>query len=291
MGRHPRVSFPGAIVHTMARGNARQNIFLFEEGWKFFLDLLEEQRAKTPFRLYAYCLMSNHLHLLMEPVAATISLIMKILLSRYARYFNARLGRTGHVFQDRFRTSLCQRGPYFQELARYIHLNPVRAGMVGDPSAWPYSGHREYLGQGRRALVDQGLLLSMFDDDAAAAREAYERFILEGMQSASGEGISAWRPLAIDIGPARLIPTDEKPEAAPLRRDFDEIVAGVTSSGGISVEVVRGLTRMRSVCRVRREFMWTALRDGHSMTDIADYLRLSVAAVSKALASLRKVES
>lgn len=275
----------------MARGNARQNIFLCEEDWEFFLDLLEEQRAKTPFRLYAYCLMTNHLHLLMEPVAATISLIMKILLSRYARYFNARLGRTGHVFQDRFRAPICQKGPYFQELARYIHLNPVRAGIVGDPAAWPYSGHREYLGKGRRALVDQGLLLSMFDQDAAAARDAYERFILEGMQTVSGEGIAARSPLAIAGGSNEQIATGENHEAVPLRRDFDEIVAGVTSLGGASVDAVRGLSRVRSVCRVRREFMRAALGDGHSMTDIADYLRLSVAAVSKALAPLRKVES
>jgi REP element-mobilizing transposase RayT len=135
MGRHPRIHFPGAIFHAMARGNAKQNIFLSREDWECFLRFLTELKTERPFKLYAYCLMSNHLHLLIEPVASSISAVMNILLSRYAKYLNRRLGRSGHVFQERFRAPICQKDSYFQALVRYIHLNPVRAGIAAEPSA------------------------------------------------------------------------------------------------------------------------------------------------------------
>ena len=172
MGRPLRICLPGAVYHAIARGNARQNIFLCEQDWERFLDMLEQLKSDRPFRLYAYCLMSNHLHLLIEPLAATLSGVMNNLLSRYARYFNREQGRTGHVFQERFKSVLCWKDSQFLEQSRYIHLNPVRGGIVADPSAWPYSGHREYLGCGGRSLIDQGLLLSMFTEDAPEARAA-----------------------------------------------------------------------------------------------------------------------
>jgi REP element-mobilizing transposase RayT len=288
MGRNPRISFPGAIFHARARGNARQSIFLCEADWEFFLDLLEEQKAKTSFRLYAYCLMSNHLHLVIEPVVATISLIMKALLSRYAKYLNARLGRIGHVFQDRFQASLCQRGEYFQELARYIHLNPVRARMVGEPSAWPYSGHREYLGTGSRSIVDRDLLLSMFCEDPGAARQAYRRFVQEGISDESGGGRLGSAPLLGGaVSPSGWVASD-RIGGPPLPREFEVIIAGCSSAAGIPVAMLRSPTKMRSVCQARREFMRAALGDGYSMTEIASYLRQSVSAVSKALALPRE---
>jgi REP element-mobilizing transposase RayT len=285
MGRIPRIHFPGAIFHVMARGNARQNILLSGEDREFFLDILSDLKTARPFRLYAYCLMSNHLHLVVEPAASTISTIMNVLLTRYAKYFNARLKRTGHVFQERFRAPLCQRGDYFQALVRYIHLNPVRAGIAVEPSAWPYSGHRAYLGQSRRRLIDQGLLLSMFDEDIEAARAAYLQFILDGMPSGPAVAAAQLRPPEpLSVACPQGMPGDLV-DAAPPRASLEDMAMNCAAMAGISRESLRSATKMRDVCRVRRELMRTALGAGYSMTEVAIYLGQTVAAVSKALST------
>jgi len=271
----------------MARGNARQNIFLCQEDWESFLDILSEIKATRPFRLYAYCLMSNHLHLLIEPASCTISALMNVLLSRYAKRLNRRLGRTGHVFQERFRAPFCLKDSHFQELVRYIHLNPVRAGIAVEPSAWPYSGHHEYLGRGPRRLVDQGLLLSMFNEDIGLARAAYQRFVFDTLAADPSKttSIPPRVPPAPIVGYARI--SSELIDIAPQRTDLEDLLAACASTAGIPVNLLQSPAKVHRVCRARREFIKTALMAGYTATEIAARLRLSLAAVSKALSASR----
>jgi REP element-mobilizing transposase RayT len=267
----------------MVRGNGRQNVFLRDQDREAFLGFMGELKAARPFNLYAYCLMSNHLHLLIRPLVSTISTIMGILLTRYAKHFNRMLGREGHVFEERFRSYPCERDNYFRRSVRYIHLNPVRAGIVSEPADWPYSGHREYLGQGGRRLIDAGLLLSIFSDDFDSARAAYHRFVIEGMLDGAGDA-ELLGPVPVGSGGARShIEPGELVEPLSERGNLESMAARCASGVGISLDSLRGATKMRAVCRARREFMRTALRAGFSMTEIALHLRLSLAAVSKAL--------
>lgn len=283
MGRDRRTIFPGAIYHAMARGNDRQDVFLCERDWETGLDILASLKSARPFRLHAYCLLSNHLHLLIEPLAGSLSSIMGILLSRYAIYLNRRLERSGHVFEERFRSYVCRGDAQFLQWVRYIHLNPVRAGIVDDPSDWPYSGHREYLRLGRRRLLDPDRALSMFADNIDTAQRYYQQFIQDGLRE-EAEDIDALPPSPIQTSGAR---SDAGPDQIiaipPQRGDIDLMTANCASAAGISREALLSATKRREVCRARHAFMKTALHSGYSMSEIAAHLRLSIAAVSKAL--------
>ncbi len=276
MGRQPRLHFPGAIFHVSARGNGRQTIFFDSQDWNKFLDILGELKRIRPFKLYAYCLMGNHIHLLIEPSGPKLSLIMGLLLARYAKYLNARFKRNGHVFQNRFHARLCGKDSYFQQVIRYIHLNPVEAGLADEPSRWPYSGHLEYLGKSTRHLIDQEQLLSMLGSDIRTARAAYSQFVLGALKDdylsvGETEDLSNARESDIHFK-AVQVHVNEK--------SLDEICAEFKP---ISLEILRSSSKVRTVCRARHRFIACAFAAGYSLTEVAAYLGLSLSAVSKAL--------
>src|SRR5215471_3689017 len=130
MARKLRAEVEGGLYHVITRGNNRRQIFNSSADYEKFLSLLTELKTKLPFFLYAYCLMTNHVHLLIERQAAKVGRIMHRLLTGYSQYYNYRYRRVGHLLQGRHRAILCQSERYLAELVRYIHLNPVRAGMV-----------------------------------------------------------------------------------------------------------------------------------------------------------------
>ena len=145
MARRPRVHFPGALYHVISRGNQRQRIYKDDEDCRRFQALLGEVVKRHSITLYAYVLMPNHFHLLLEVGRTPLSKAMQSLLYRYTRHFNQHYRKIGHLFQGRYRAILCDRDNYLMELIRYLHLNPVRAGLISDPSRYQWSSHREYL--------------------------------------------------------------------------------------------------------------------------------------------------
>jgi putative transposase len=157
---HPRIHAAGVLYHVMARGNNGQKIFLKRDDYQAFLNALSIARRRYPFHLYAYVLMSNHFHLLLEVSDAPTSRIMQSLLTGYARRFNAIHRHKGHLFQGRYKAIVCDRESHLLELVRYIHLNPVRAGLVKRPGEWRWSGHQEYLGQDQQKLIDPGPVMA-----------------------------------------------------------------------------------------------------------------------------------
>lgn len=133
MARKARAEVEGGLYHVITRGNNRGQIFNSEADYKKFLSLLAVQKQRLPFFLYAFCLMTNHVHLLIERQADTIGRIMHRVLTGYSRYYNRRYRRVGHLLEGRHKSILCQSDRYLSELVRYIHLNPVRANMVAVP--------------------------------------------------------------------------------------------------------------------------------------------------------------
>ena len=181
MARKPRVHFPAALYHVIARGNQRQVIFSDERDFRTYLSYLSEYKDKHSFRLYAYALMETHLHLLLEVGGSPLSKVMQVLQFRYTRYFNKRYRKVGHLFQGRYKAILCERDPYLLELVRYIHLNPVRGGVVEDPGRYPWTGHLSYMGKGKVDLVDEDFVLRQFGEKKSLARRRYHQFVLEGL--------------------------------------------------------------------------------------------------------------
>jgi REP element-mobilizing transposase RayT len=179
--------FSGALYHVISRGNRKQGIFLDEKDLEKFLAYLSDYKERYTFQLYAYALMKNHLHLLLEVKDISLSRIMQSLLYRYTRYFNWRHGEVGHLFQGRYKAILCDKDAYLLELVRYIHLNPVRAKMAKSPEDYAWTGHLSYLGRGERPLIDEDCVLEQFNDKKPLGRRGYRQFVWEGISGGHDE--------------------------------------------------------------------------------------------------------
>lgn len=173
MARGPRVEVEGGLYHVIARGNDRQDIFHDAEDHLKFISMLTTQKEKAHFYLYAYCLMTNHFHLLVERREESVGRMMLRLLTGYASYYNRKYKRVGHVFQGRHKAILCQSDAYLTKLVTYIHLNPVRAKMVNSAEDYPYSSHRAYLGTAAAGNVDVDPVLRLFGPRRALARQRF----------------------------------------------------------------------------------------------------------------------
>ena len=134
------------IYHVMLRGINKQNIFEEAEDYKKMMDLLRQRKEASGITLYGYCLMSNHIHLLLREEKEPLNIEMKRIGSKYAIWFNTKYQRIGHLFQDRFKSEAVEDEPYFLTVLRYIHYNPVKAGLVKAPEDYPYSSYGCYFG-------------------------------------------------------------------------------------------------------------------------------------------------
>ena len=181
MARKPRVEFEGAFYHVIARGNQRQDIFLDDKDRAIYLERLEHYRKRYDCQLYAYVLMSNHVHLLIETQKIPLSKIMQGLQFTYTQYYNRHHRTVGHIFQGRYKAILCDRDSYLLELVRYIHLNPARLQRPKDPWKYRWSSHRAYLGEKTAVQINTKLVLGQFGRASAQARHAYRKFMEEGI--------------------------------------------------------------------------------------------------------------
>ncbi len=179
MAYPPRPCFDGAIYHIAARGNNRETIFADEEDHRKYLELLGRYKRQLRFLLHAYVLMTNHVHLILEPSGqATVSRIMQGLGIAYTQWFNRRHARVGHVFQGRFRSRIIDQEPYLLAASRYVHLNPVRARLVRHPADYLWSSYSSYLtGQSPGQLVDTEMVLTLAAARPERQREEYQRLV------------------------------------------------------------------------------------------------------------------
>lgn len=195
MARQLRLDYPGALYHVTARGNAQQPIVRDDADRHRFLTLLGQEILQQHWRCYAYCLMGNHYHLLLETPEPNLSRGMQRLNGRYTQYVNRRHHRVGHVLQGRFKSIVVERERYLLELCRYVVLNPVRAGMVPAPHDWPWSSYRATAGlQPAPPWLDVSRVWDLFDTQSDQASAWYTRFVAEGIG-----GPSPWAHLTGQI--------------------------------------------------------------------------------------------
>ena len=190
MARPLRIEYEGAVYHITSRGNARQDIFLDDEDRLKFLDVLAEVVERYHWICHAYCLMPNHYHLLLETPLANLSQGMRQLNGVYTQAFNRRHHRTGHVLQGRYKAILVEKESHLLELARYIVLNPVRAGLVRHPRSWRWSSYRATAGDEEPpAFLTTDWILSQFHRERGRARREYREFV------SRGKGVDVWTDL------------------------------------------------------------------------------------------------
>jgi putative transposase len=269
MARHPRIFAPGLVHHVIARGNRRSEIFLSSRDFLAYLARLRRYGLQRQIVVLAYCLMPNHVHLLIQQAALSPDKFMQGIQQSYTHYFNRTYQTVGHVFQGRYKAFLCQDERYLTTVVRYIHLNPVRAGIVVDPKAYPYCSHGAYLRGRRTNLVDP-------------------RFALEVLG-----GPAAYRELMSYAGETVQDQLESEPEPASARaKRLPALTPGPTHTAAAAAEkLARCLqidaTRLRSadrghdVCRARSLVAYVLVRQlGYSVVSVAAALGRDANAVS-----------
>lgn len=184
MPRQARLDAPGVLHHVMVRGIERGVVFRDNADREDFVRRLSQAAESGKVAVYAWALLPNHIHLLVRSGTAPLSRVMRSLLTGYAGRFNRRHRRSGHLFQNRYKSIACEEEPYFRELVRYLHLNPLRAGVVkdmGQLDRYPYTGHSALMGRVGRRWQDTGEVLGRFGGRVGRAREGYRRFVQDGI--------------------------------------------------------------------------------------------------------------
>lgn len=237
MARPLRIEYEGALYHVTSRGNAGQDIFLGDEDRRVFLEILGQTVERFTWHCHAYCLMPNHYHLLVETGAPTLSRGMRHLNGVYTQSSNRRHARTGHLLQGRFKAILVERETHLLEVARYVVLNPVRAGLARSPRDWAWSSYRATAGESRcPGFLTVDWILSQFDADPARAACAYRTFVEQGRGSSIWGGlrsgaflggddfIEKLRPRLREVAGAREVPREQRSAGRPRLADlFSEV--------------------------------------------------------------------
>jgi putative transposase len=185
MPRKSRIDAPGALHHVIGRGINRQTIFDDKKDYLSFTDRLGDLLIETKTSCYAWALIQNHFHLLLRTGDIPISVFMKRLLTGYVVNYNRRHNRSGQLFQNRYKSILCQEESYLLELIRYIHLNPLRAKLVSEYkglAGYAFCGHGVIIGRNKITWQDKEYVLRLFGNKEADARRQYSQFVRKGVE-------------------------------------------------------------------------------------------------------------
>ena len=186
MARKPRqmIESPGVLYHIVCRGNNQQRIFRRAGDYKKLLKTIKDTKKKYPFYLYSHNLLPNHFHLEVETIDFPVSKIMHQINNVYVKYFRKRHGGSGHLFQERFYSSVIDKDSYFWEVACYIDLNAVRAGLVKKPEDYKWSSYSAYyLPEKENTLIDRDKFLEYIEKNLEKARLVYLQFVKEKMEA------------------------------------------------------------------------------------------------------------
>ncbi len=296
MARMPRLHVPGGLYHVLARGNNRQEIFRRPADYRFYLGRLGKLLVRTGTRCFAYCLMPNHLHLLLEPGKRPLSRIMQPLQLIYSQYFNRVHRHTGHVFQGRYAAILCEQDAYLLELVRYLHLNPVRAGLTKSPGAWEWSSHRAYLGTSDAGVeLHRETVLGLFGKRPARARQAFSSFVRDGMgmgHRADLYEVLEQRVLGSDAFAEGVLRRVEDEPWPPVRASVDEILDAAATVWKVDRESLRAPGRARQPAQARTAAAYLAREiAGKSLAAIARAVRRDVATLSHGVRRLEAAKA
>lgn len=289
--RKPRLEIEGGLYHIITRGNNRQLIFGSDDDYRKFLLQLVHQKARLPFYLYAYCLMPNHVHLLIERQDDSISRVMQRLLTAYSQYHNRKHRKSGHLLQGRYKAILCQSDQYLAELVRYIHLNPVRAKMVRRPQDFPYSSHRAYLGVDQAWLVDVEPVLRHFGPNKKMARERFQLFVRAGIKlghrdefyrADEGRMLGSEEWVAETKNRVGEVPRGARPQVKTRSRlDAEALMSAAERVTGLREQELCGGRKTRALVLVKEAMIIVGREFGASNADLARLLGLDASVVSR----------
>ena len=318
MPRRPRLDISGALHHIMVRGIDRADIFRDDEDRHGFLKKLEELIVISKSQVYAWTLMTNHVHILYKSGEKGISFVMRRLLTWYAIYFNRRHKRSGHLFENRYKSILCEEDQYLLELVRYIHLNPVRAGLVstlGELDRYPWCGHAVLAGEVEMDWMGTEYVLTHFGNSLLSARKKYRTFVEDGFLQGrrpelTGGGLvrsqGGWsqvmglrrrgeqessdeRILGSGDFVESLLREAEERELRQLRikrsgKTIADIIMEECQARSVSIKELQSGSRRRAVSEVRAVIAFRSIEElGLATAEIARSLGVSTSTISRAI--------
>lgn len=289
MARKPRLHVYGGVYHVILRGNARQSIFFSEAHRRAFYALLEEGTTRFGYRVHAFCLMTNHVHLALQTSETPLARALQNLSFRYARHVNRSRDRVGHLFQGRYKALLVDADSYLLELVRYIHLNPVRAHMVADPADYAHSSHIHYLGKKNFSFVTTDWVLSQFGRTTTRARNRYARFVTAGLGEGHRDefhgGTMESRVIGSDAFVERTLSAIDK--NAPRPPSLDRIASYVCGIVGTEEWRLAAVGHGRREAGARALIGWLAQQCGAaSLTAVATRFNRDLSTLSRAVTAL-----
>jgi len=319
MPRQPRLDAPGSLHHIIGRGIERTRIFRTDQDREDFLNRVADLCIDGDLIVYAWALMPNHFHLLVRTGRQSISKSMRRFLTGYVVNFNLRHKRYGHLFQNRYKSIICEDDPYLLELTRYIHLNPLRAGIVDDLkglSRYRWAGHSAIMGRVKRDWQEVETVLAYFGKGHRAV-EKYEQYLREGISYGKrpelvGGGLirslGGWsqvlslrrkgvkiasdeRILGGDKFIQRLMSEAEEKEKETLRLgrevpDLPTLAKRIVRGEGVAESELRSGIRKREVVRARRLFCQLAIgRMGYPGAEVARFLGVTTSSVNRLVVS------
>lgn len=324
MPRSARLDAPGVLHHVMGRGIERRRIFLSDEDRNDFLSRLGFLAEEDCLKVYAWALLPNHFHLLCKTGKIPLARSMRRLLTGYVVSFNHRHNRNGHLFQNRYKSIVCQEDSYLMELVRYIHLNLIRSGMVkglGELNRSPWSGHSALMGYQRREWQDTEYVLSYFRHGVGRRRK-YLRFLEEEIKMGRkpelvGGGLirsmGGWSEVLALRRRGEKTASDERIlgdgefvarvigewnefgranlRLAGVRKSLSLLAKQVCENLGVMVEELRSGSRRWVILKAREEFAQVAVKKlGYSGAEVARYLGVTSSCVTRIVSQRQLLE-
>lgn len=283
MSRPLRIEYPGALYHITSRGNARSDIYLTKEDRHIFLKILEQVSERYHWQCYAWCLMTNHYHLVIETAEANLSRGMRQLNSFYTQTFNRTHHRVGHLFQGRYKALLIDKDSYLLEVIRYVLLNPVRANMVKTAGQYPWSSYRAMINKVNAPnCLAKAWVLSQFGKREAAAQKHFINYIQEAKNQSP-----LWEQLRqqLYLGDEQFV---QQQKQYSLEKDLSEIPRIQHRP------LTKSLRDIATEYPERNDAIYAAYATGaFSQKEIAEYYNLHYSTVSKIIkkSEMSKAES
>ena len=285
MARLPRLHVPGGCYHVVLRGNHREALFNVPDDRRVLADIVAESIGDARARAHAFCWMTNHLHLLVQIAERPLGEPMQRIAMRYSRYRHKGMQTTGHLFERRYWARLIDIDRYFLGVLRYIHRNPAEAGVVSDPSDYPWTSHRAFLGEEHIPWLTTDFGLSLFSSESTRARDAYRRFVLEPVEDDGRSACVAPTEDSRVLGSEDFVKRIHAPSVKPRSEvTLEELVSQVCKRRGVNPETLCSRSSARDLAEVRVQILDEALvRRVATLTDVARFFGRDPSTLSKLL--------
>ena len=298
MGRAKRLQFPGACYYIVLQGNNRQDIFMSNQDRRYFLSLLRAYKDRCELKVYAYCLMAHDAHLLIETVRPNLSLAMQGFNTVYTKYFNGVHNTVGHVFQGRYKALVVDKEHFLAEMTRFVHLQPVRAGLKEKPWRYQWSSCAAYVESDQREpLVDSDAVLAQYGKLRIKQSVRYLQYIKDRLKSASDFVLPVARGLAVGSEGflSRMEERGASPAAAPKAAsmaDAKRILAEVAAKHGLEPEKLVGPLQWREIAAARRAAIHRIWKEAHmGVTELSRLFNRTPSAISQVIRAMEEAVS